>query len=123
MATTFTTEQTLPFTFEVVDGRGRRVPIDGAPVVTVSDETVATASIEAGTDNVWDGELTSVSASPEGTTQRMTIEADADLGAGIQTVLAQLDFSVELDPRTTQRMASVVTGAPADKPVSEAPPV
>jgi len=117
MASTFTTEQTLPFSFEVVDGRGRRVPVDGAPVVAVSDETVATGSIEAGADNVWNGELTSVAASPEGTTQRMTITADADLGAGVQEVLATLDFTVTLDPRTEARMAVVNAGTAADKPV------
>lgn len=117
MASTFTTEQMLPFTFEVVDGRGRPVAVDGVPVVAVSDETVATATIAAGADNVWSGALTSVAASPEGTTQRMTITADADLGAGVQEILATLDFTVTLDPRTEQRMAVVNAGTPADKPV------
>jgi|SRR5215471_5140630 len=117
MASTFTTEQTLPFTFQVVDGRGRPVAVDGEPVVTVSDETIATASIAAGPDTSWVGELVSVSASPDGTTQRMTIQADADLGAGIQEVVGILDFEVTMDPRTEARTAQVTAGTPADKPV------
>jgi hypothetical protein len=114
MAATFTTEQLLPFEFQVVDGRGRIVPIDGAPVCTVSDQTVATASIEDNGDNTWSGELTSVA---EGTA-RMTIEADADLGSGVESILATLDFDVTLDPRTEQRMATVTAGSPSDKPVT-----
>jgi len=112
MASEFTTEQLLPFTFEVVDGRGRRVPIDGSPTLAVSDETVCTASIAPAGDDSWNGELTSVA---EGSA-RMTITADADLGAGVQEILATLDVTVTLDPRTQQRMANVVAGAPSDKP-------
>jgi len=114
MAATFTTEQTLPFGFQVVDGRGRVVAIDGEPTCTVSDETVCTVSIADNGDNTWSGELSSVA---EGAA-RLTIQADADLGAGIQEVLATLDVTVTLDPRTSERMASVTAGTPADKPVS-----
>jgi|SRR5215471_18574047 len=119
MATSFSTEQTLPFSFQVVDGRGRPVPIDGAPTVTVSDETIATASIAAAADanQTWAGELVSVSASPDGTTQRMTIQCDADLGAGILEIVGVLDFQVTLDPRTEARTANVTAGTPADKPI------
>jgi len=117
MAETLTTEQELPFLFEVLDGRGRRVPIDGEPTVASSDETVATVSIEAGTDDTWNGKITSVTESPAGTTQRVTVTADADLGAGVQEVVGYIDFTVTLDPRTAQRVVSLSPGTAVDKPV------
>jgi len=121
--TTFTTEQTLPFTFDVTDGRGRRVAVDvsnGPPVAASSDETIATVTIEAAdaSNTLFNGVVTSVTPSPDGTTQRITITADADLGAGVQDVVGFFDIVVTLDPRTGQRIAEVTPGAPVDKPVT-----
>lgn len=112
-----TTEQELPFSFKVVDGRGRAVEVDGDPVAASSDETVGTVELEPGADNEWTGKITAVAPSPDGTTQRVTITADADLGEGVQNVVGVLEFDVTLDPRTGARLISISPGTPVDKAV------
>ena len=114
MASTFSTEQQLPFTFKVVDGRGRVKAVEGTPVAASSDETIATVTLTAGEGNVWNGMITAVSASPEGSSQRVTVTADADLGEGVQDVVGFLDFTVTLDPRSSARIAEMVAGDPVD---------
>lgn len=114
MASTFTTEQALPFTFRVVDGRGRVRPVQGSPVAVSSDETIATVQIASGDNNSWNGLISSVSPSPEGSTQRVTVTADADLGEGVNEVIGFLDFTVTLDPRTGARIAEMVAGTPVE---------
>lgn len=110
----FTTEQTLPFVYKVVDGRGRTVATDGDPVVASSDETVVTvAALTKGADNSWSGEAVSVTAG----SARVTISADADLGEGVIEVIGVLECNVTLDPRTAARTVDVVAGTPVDKPV------
>lgn len=113
-----TTEQQLPFSFKVVDGRGRAVKVDGTPAAASSDETVATVTLAANADGVsWDGLVTAVAPSPEGSSQRITVSADADLGEGVQDVTGLLEFTVSLDPRTGARLVDIQPGAPVDKPV------
>lgn len=114
MASTFSTEQALPFTFKVVDGKGRVKAVDGTPVAASSDETIATVVLTAGDANVWNGVISSVSPSPPDTTQRITVTADADLGEGVQEVVGFLDFTVTLDPRTGARVAEMVAGTPIE---------
>lgn len=115
--TTITTEQKLPFTFKVVDGRGRTVAVDGIPEAACSDETVGTVELAAGSNNEWNGVITAVAPSPDGTTQRVTVTADADLGEGVQNVIGVLDFDVTLDDRTGARLVQIVAGTPVDKDV------
>lgn len=112
----FSTEQNFTFTFKVTDGRGRTVAFDGAPVAASSDETVATVSMTDNGDKTWAGLITSVSASPEGSTQRVTVSADADLGEGVETIVGFMDFTVTLDPRSAQRIVELIPGAAVDKP-------
>lgn len=115
---TFTTEQMLPFTFRVVDGRGRTVAIEEnatSPIAASSDETIATVTLTKGDNNVWNGVLTSVTASPEGSTQRVTVTADVDLSPVVQDVVGFLDFNVTLDPRTAARIVELTAGDATDK--------
>lgn len=109
---TFTTEQVVPFSFGVTDGRGRPVTVDGTPTVASSDETVARLDGDLVQDgNRWTGTLVSVAAG----TARITVDADADLGAGVQDVTGVLEFEVTLDPRTGARMMDLQPGTPTDK--------
>ncbi len=117
--TTLTTEQEIKFDFAIVDGRGRPVAIDESdgPIAVSSDESVATVSVTKVSDGKYTGEIVSVTPSPEGTTQRVTITADADIGAGVQEVVGFIDFNVTLDPRTASRVISLNVQEPTDKPV------
>lgn len=115
--THFTTAQNLPFTLAVKTGRGKVAPIDGTPVAAVSDETVATVSeLTANGDGSWSGSLISGAPSPAGTTQRLTVTADADVSEAVQEVIGVLEFAIDLDPRDTQRIVEVTAGAAVDKP-------
>ena len=115
--TEITTEQELPFTFKVVDGRGRTVAATDA-IAASSDETVGVVgALTDNGDKTWSGVVTSVAPSPEGTTQRVTVTADADLGEGVQEVVGVLDFNVTLDPRTGARLSQIEAGTPVDKAV------
>src|SRR5262245_42680010 len=115
MATEFSTEQLLPFTFIVKDGRGRPCAIDGAPTAASSDETVATVDPLTSEDNkTWNGVVKSVLAGDA----RIVVTADADITPeGVQDVMGSLDVTVTLDPRTSARVSDMQAGTPTDKPV------
>lgn len=110
----FTTEQVLPFTFKVADGRGRLVATDGTPVAVSSDETVATVGpLTSGDGKTWAGEASSVAPG----SGRITVSADADLGEGVQEVVGVLDINVTLDERTGARIVALEAGTASDKPL------
>ncbi len=104
----FTTEQFLPFALKLVDGKGRPQDYEGDAVLASSDETVATATMADRTNG-------QVNSGIPGTAT-ITVTVDADLGAGVQSVIATLDVNVTLDPRTGARILSLEAGTPADKP-------
>lgn len=114
--TDFTTEQDLPFTFKVVDGKGRTVKVDesaGPPAAVSSDPTVAT--VDALTKNP-DGSFAGVVHSVTPGAAHIVVTADADLGAGVQAVIGEGDVNVTLDPATGARIAQLAFGAPTDRP-------
>ena len=112
--TSFTTEQVLPFTFQVKDGRGRIMAVEGTPVASSSDETVATVTLDTSTDGkTFTGSVSSVAPG----SGRVTVTADADLGAGVQEVTGILEYDVTLDPRTAERISDIEPGTPTDKAV------
>lgn len=112
---TFTTEQELPFEFEITDGLDRPAKVDGMPVAVSSDETIGIVSVSFVAEGKYSGVIKAMTPSPEGTTQRVTITADADLGAGVLDVIGFLDFTVTMDPRSSVRMIKLTVGAPRDK--------
>lgn|ERR1043166_8037751 len=124
MATALTTEQQAHCAFSVKDGRQRTVAVEGTPTVNVSDPSVLSATITAGTDaNTWDVLVVALTPSPNDAdgnpiTQRVTVDADADIGAGVQDVIGFAEFTVSLDPRTGTRVAEMSVGTPEDKPVT-----
>lgn len=113
---TISTEQYLPFTVEAKDGRGRSVALQSVTAVS-SDETVVSVEIAAGTGNAWDGKINSLAPTVEGgTSARVVITADADLGEGVREVMATIeDITVTLDERTNARMLEVTAGEAQDK--------
>lgn len=112
----FTTEQDLPFTFKVVDGKGRAVKVDesaGGPTGSTSDATIATVDpLTKNPDGSWAGVVHSVTPG----TAHIIVTADADLGEGVQNVIGEGDVNVTLDPATGQRIAKLDFGAPVDRP-------
>jgi hypothetical protein len=111
----FTTEQMLPFTFKITDGRGRPVSAEGTPVSVSSDETVATVGeVTDNGDKTWSGVVSSVAPG----SCRIAVTADADTDPTIANdVVGTLDVEVTLDPRTGARITQLDAGEPADKPV------
>ncbi len=106
-----TTEQQVGFVFQVKDGRGRTKGVEGTPSAVSSDETVCTVSLAAGADTAWNGMVVSVAPG----SARVVVDADADLGEGVQDVVGTLDVNVTLDPRTGARIVEMTAGAPEDK--------
>lgn len=109
--TTFTTEQRVTYSAKIVDGRGRPAPVDGIPVVASSDETIVTvmAPVDAG-NGTWTFDAVSVLAG----TARITFSADAEIGDGVHSVVAEDDIEVTLDPRTADRVIAMTAGEPVD---------
>ena len=109
--TDFTTEQKLPVSFKLVDGRGRPAPIDGTPAVVSSDETVASVSDLADAGNgSWSFNVNSVA---EGTA-RIALTADADISSSVSEVVGTLEVNITLDPRTAARTIELTPGTPVD---------
>lgn len=107
---TFTTEQSLPVSFKIVDGRGRPASIEGDPILASSDETVATCSAATQSNGSWLFEVASVS---EGEA-RISVTADADVSEDINNVVGILDVVVVLDARTSARTIELTAGEPVD---------
>lgn len=111
-----TTEEVLPISFAITDGRDRPKPADGTPTGVSSDETVATVGALTGNaDNtVFTGEVSSVSVG----SCRIAVTADVNTDPTISNeVVGTLDVDVTLDPRTGARITTLTAGTPADKPV------
>jgi hypothetical protein len=113
----FTTEESLPFVFKVVDGHEppRIVKVDesaGPPAVATSDATIATIDpLTKNADGTWNGVVQAVTPG----TAHLTVTADADLGEGVQPVIGEGDVTVILDEKSKMRIAKLEFGPPVAK--------
>lgn len=106
------TDQNFPsVVLEVMDGHTppRPARVDGVPVWASSDETVITVVAAA------DGMSAVIDTVAPGTA-RVTVTADADLGAGVETLTGVSDdINVTLGPLSKASLVTLALGAPADK--------
>lgn len=103
-----TTDQKFPnVVLSITDDKGRPASVDGVPVWASSDETVL--AVTASTDGM-SAEVNTVAPG----IARITVQADADLGAGVATITGvSEDVNV-----TSGNIASVMTlslGTPVNK--------
>lgn len=99
MATANTSEM-FEATLTILDATGAPAKVDGIPVWASSDATVVSVTASA------DGMSAKVPCIAPGTA-RITVTADADLGAGVSTITGvSEDIVVTLDPA---HVASVLT--------------
>jgi len=107
-----TDEQQVAVTAGFTTAAGNPARVDGVPVWRSSDETIATVTPAA------DG-LSAVVGTAGGLgTAQISVEADADLGAGTRLITGLLDVEV----RAAEAVAAIVTaGVPELEPVTPPP--
>jgi hypothetical protein len=88
MSLVLTSVQKVSLAIEAVDAAGNPAPIDGAPVWSVSDETVL--ELQVGDDGL---SAVAVTKGPLGSAQ-VVVSADADLGEGVVSISGLLDIEV-----------------------------
>lgn len=94
----------------ITDDRGRPATVDGVPVWASSDETVVRATAAG------DGMSAQIDTVAPGTA-RITVSADADLGAGIVSITGvSEDINVSLAPPGQAAVVTLTLGVAADKP-------
>ena len=87
MAFTLSSIEKVSLMIQPVNAKGNPAPIDGIPVWTTSDPTVATLIVAD------DGLTASLVAINPGSVQ-ITVQADADLGPGTKLITGTLDVTV-----------------------------
>ena len=104
------TDQKYPnVVLAITDSQGRPASVDGVPVWASSDATVLTVSPAA------DGMSAVVDTVAPGTA-RITVSADADLGAGVSQLTGFTeDVVVTEGPSHTATLIALDLGAPVDK--------
>lgn len=112
---TISTDQNYPnVKLTILDSKGRPAKVDGVPVWASSDETQVTVTPAAdGMSAVVD----TVAPSSSGQTARITVSADADLGAGVTPLVGvSEDITVTQGPSSVASVMTLDLGAAADKP-------
>ncbi len=106
-----TTRQHVIYTLEFDKADGTPGSVEaGSVVVASSNETVITVALLA------DGTV-DVSSVAAGGPARFTVTADADLGAGVVSIIGtSVDVNVTADPRDAATTVRITGGTPADKP-------
>lgn len=105
-----TTDDNFPnVTLSITNARGDPAPVEGVPVWASSDETVVRVTAAA------DGMSAVVDTVAAGTA-RVTVSADADLGAGTTTLVGvSEDINVTVGPNSVASVMTLSLGAPAPK--------
>ena len=105
------TDQNFPsVTLAITDPAGRPAAVDGAPVWASSDATVLTVVSSA------DGMSAVVDTVAAGVA-RISVTADADLGAGVVTITGvSEDVNVTVGPSHVASTIALTLGAPVAKP-------
>lgn len=89
-----TTAEEIPFTVSIVNAAGQPAQVEGAPTFASSDPTILTVLLDDPLVGL-SGKVVSVGAG----TARVSISADADLGAGVSTIVGvSEDIVVSVDP-------------------------
>lgn len=105
-----TTRQQVDATITVTKADGSPGSLDGVPVWASSDETVLTVAAGA------DGMSAVVSTVAPGGPARVSVTADADLGAGVVPLIGTSeDILVTVDSRDQASVITIALGTPADK--------
>jgi len=107
MAFIMTIDQQVDVAVQYVDAQGNPAPVDGVPVWDTSDSSIF--SVQAATD----GMSATVVSMGIGSGQ-LSVTGDADLGSGVQQVIATLDMSIVGGMAVA---ATITPGTPTDKPV------
>ncbi len=111
MATLTTRQEYAGITLVITTTDGKPAKVDGAVVWASSDETVLSFTESA------DGLTGSIGSVGVGGPARISFTADADLGAGVQTITGVTeDITVTADPRDLASTFTVTLPAPTDKP-------
>ena len=105
-----TTDQNYPsVSLIITDARGRPATVDGVPVWASSDETVLLVIPAA------DGQSAVVDTVAAGTA-RITVQADADLGAGVVALTGvSEDINVTVGPSHAANTMTLNLGTATDK--------
>lgn len=102
--------QEAPVSIAITNSQGNPAPVDGVPVWASSDETVVTVVAAD------DGMSARVIAGVPGGPARVTVTADADMGAGVTTIQGVTeDITVTLDPAQQASVITLTVGAPVPK--------
>lgn len=98
-------------TLEITDSKGRPAAVEGAPVWASSDETVLTVTASA------DGMSADINTVAPGGPARVSVTADADLGAGVTQIVGfSEDINVTQGPSSVASTLKITLPAATDKP-------
>lgn len=112
MADAINTDQMFQnVTLVITNSHGDPASVEGPPVWAVSDPTV----LQLGTVAADGMSVDTISAMTVGSA-RVSVTADADLGAGTQTITGFADVEVTLGPSSQASVMTLSLGAPVAKP-------
>jgi len=98
-------DQKVTLSISIVDKKGKPAVVDGVPAWAGSDDTVVT--VVANPDG-----MTAVASGVAPGPGRVTVTADADLGAGVTAVTGVLDFNITAGAAAT---ITITPGTPEDQ--------